>query len=158
MKNEFLSTQSLNEGIGIGLSLRLFLIMAITGVAVALLYDFFRNLRQARKKAYREFNFIVHIEDVIFIIVSFILFMVVVIIFNDGEVRGYMVLGLITGLLFYYALISPLSGKIIFWVFYIILKAFQIPFKFGKKIVKFFINKINKKILKNTRPIEENNI
>jgi len=158
MKTGVLSTQSINEGLGIGLSLKLFLIMAITGIAVALFYDFFRSFRHARKKAYKEINIIVHIEDVIFVIVSFVLVIFVVIIFNDGEIRGYMVLGLIAGLLFYYALISPLSNRIIFWVIYITLKAFQIPFKYGKKIVKFFINKINKKILKNTRPIEENNI
>lgn len=104
MKSFYVLT--LNEGLRIGDSLKLFLVMMIVGSLIALVFDFFRGVRKATKTAYKEIAPFVHIQDVLFVLMSFIIFVFAVIVYNDGEIRGYMILGLITGILLYWALLS----------------------------------------------------
>lgn len=144
--------QNLNEGLKIGESLKLFLIMLIAGAVIALLYDFFRGARKATKKAYREIAFMVHIEDLIFVLASFVIFVLSAVIFNDGEIRGYMILGLIAGIMLYYAVVSPISNKLFFWVLYILIKVFSFPVKVIVRFIRFIVEAI---LLSRSKPSEE---
>lgn len=130
-----------NEGLKIGASLKLYLVMMIVGICIAILFDFFRGVRKATKTAYREITPFVHIEDILFVLSSFILFIFAVIVYNDGEIRGYMILGLITGILLYWSLLSRISNKMFFWTVYILIKVFSFPVKILMRIAGFFVRK-----------------
>lgn len=127
---------ALNEGLMIGRSLKLFLIMMAAGGVIALLFDFFRAVRKATRTAYKEISYAVHIEDVLFALLAFAIFILTVVVFNDGEIRGYMIIGLVCGILAYWALISPVINKVLFWIFYAVLKILSAPFKLCSRIKK----------------------
>jgi len=125
---------ALNECLMIGRTLQLFLIMMAVGVVIALLFDFFRAVRKATKTAYKELTYAVHVEDVLFALLAFSVFIFAVVVFNDGEIRGYMLLGLACGILVYWALISRVINKILFWVIYILFKIVSFPVKMVARI------------------------
>ena len=137
--------EALNEGLLIGESLRLFLIMMATGLVIALIYDFFRAIRKATKTAYKEISFVVHIEDVLFVLLSLVIFVFVVVVFNDGEIRGYMILGLLCGILIYWAIISPVSNRLLFWIIYFVIKIVTTPVKIVIKISTFVKKRLTKR-------------
>lgn len=136
---------ALNEGLMIGRSLELFLIMMAAGGVIALLFDFFRAVRKATKTAYKEVTYAVHIEDVLFALLAFAIFIFVVVVFNDGEIRGFMIFGLVCGILIYWALISQIINKILFWIIYLLFKILSAPVRLVAKIKKMFEKRKNSK-------------
>ena len=69
-----------------------------------------------------------------FALLAFSVFYFAVVVFNDGEIRGYMLLGLACGILVYWALISRVINKILFWVIYILFKIVSFPVKMVARI------------------------
>ena len=133
----------------------LFLVFTLTGVSIGLLFDFFRILRKALKTA----NFITYIEDILFWILTGLLILYNIWYFNDGEIRIYMFLGIIVGVLIYMSTLSKFIVQIFSKILQFIIKLLEAPFKaifkfFGKistimspifeKITKKFINKKGK--------------
>lgn len=113
----------------------LFLVFSLTGVIIGILFDFFRILRKTVKTS----NFITYVEDVSFWILTGILILYNIWYFNDGEIRIYMFLGIIMGILIYMLTLSKLLILIFSKIFQIIIKILEIPFK----TIKIIFTKIS---------------
>lgn len=103
----------------------LFLVFSLTGVAIGVLFDFFRILRRTIKTA----NIITYIEDVLFWILTGLLILYNIWYFNNGEIRIYMFLGIIMGVLIYMSTLSNILIKIFSKILQIIIKAVELPIK-----------------------------
>ena len=80
----------------------LFIVFSLTGVIIGLLFDFFRILRRSFKTS----NIITYFEDVLFWILTGVLILYNIWYFNNGEIRIYMFLGIIMGVLIYMLTLS----------------------------------------------------
>lgn len=102
-----------------------FLYSVLVGMFIGLIYDIFRIKRKLVKTA----AFFIYIEDLLFwIITAFIMFAFLFYI-NDGEIRIYIYLGVITGIILYSLLFSKL-----------IIKCSVAIFNFIGRVVKFIIH------------------
>lgn len=154
----------------------LFLIFAINGILIGLLFDFFRISR----KVFNTNDIVTYLEDILFWILAGAIMLYSIFVFNNGELRLYMFLGIILGafvyLLFISSYIIKINVKIIntlkkffgiiitpFKIIYdilhkIILKPFIFLFINIRKISTNFGTKIakNLKISKKTKNIVKN--
>ena len=83
-------------------------IFILTGMCIGLLFDFFR----IQRKVFKTFDFITYIEDVLFWILSGIILIIVIMKYTNGEIRIYMISGMVLGLIIYLRLISKYIIKI----------------------------------------------
>ena len=129
-----------------------FIYFIITGMLLSIVFDIFRILRRSFKTS----DIVTNIEDVIFGIITGIIILSSIFLFNNGELRLYIFLGILTGIIFYMLFISKyfikLNVSIINFIKKIIIlitKPFIILFKFIKKLffkpISFII--INIKLL-----------
>ena len=102
-----------------------FLVFSLTGVTIGVLFDFFRILRRTIKTS----NIITYIEDVLFWILTGLLVLYNIWYFNNGEIRVYMFLGIILGVLIYMSTLSNILIKIFSKILQIIIKILELPFK-----------------------------
>lgn len=138
------------------LQLYSFVIYMISGMIIGIFFDIFRILR----KSFKTSDIITYIEDIIFWICSGIFLLFVLFKFNNGEIRSYIIIGLLLGILIYMLTISKYFIKInvtiitfikniIIKVINVILYPFKIIFKIVKKIFfkpfTFFVINIKKK-------------
>ena len=127
----------------------LFIVFSLTGVIIGLLFDFFRILRRSFKTS----NIITYFEDVLFWILTGVLILYNIWYFNNGEIRIYMFLGIIMGLLIYMLTLSNIIVSLFSKILKMLIRILEIPFKtiisiFHKIItiiIKIF-NKFKKKI------------
>lgn len=121
------------------------LIFTISGMIIGILFDIFRILR----KSFHTPDFVTYIEDFIFWLLTgcFLLFLLFCI--GNGEIRIYMVLGLLIGSIFYLICISKFFIKIsvpivvfIKTIIYKILEIVLFPFKILGKIIRKIIKPI----------------
>ena len=122
----------------------LFLVFTLTGFIIGALFDVFRILR----KSFKTSDFITYLEDILFWVLTGFLIIYNIWYFNDGEIRLFMFLGLIMGILIYLLLLSKFFIILMTFIIDIIkkiLKILQVPFK---PIIKFCkkINTKNKRI------------
>lgn len=103
----------------------LFLVFSLTGVTIGVLFDFFRSLRRTIKTS----NIITYIEDILFWILTGLLVLYNIWYFNSGEIRIYMLLGIILGVLIYMSTLSNILIKIFSKILRIIIKMLELPFK-----------------------------
>lgn len=103
----------------------LFLVFSLTGVTIGVLFDFFRILRRTIKTS----NIITYIEDILFWILTGLLVLYNIWYFNNGEIRVYMFLGIILGVLIYMSTLSNILIKIFSKILQIIIKVLELPFK-----------------------------
>lgn len=103
----------------------LFLVFSLTGIAIGLLFDFFRILRRSFKTP----NALIYIEDILFWILAGVLILYNIWYFNDGEIRVYMFLGIIIGVLIYMSTLSNILVKIFSKILQTIIKVLELPFK-----------------------------
>lgn len=103
----------------------LFFVFSLTGVTIGVLFDFFRILRRTIKTS----NIITYIEDVLFWILSGLLVLYNIWYFNSGEIRIYMFLGIILGVLIYMSTLSNILIKIFSKILQVIIKVLKLPFK-----------------------------
>ena len=135
----------------------LFLIFVLVGIILGLLFDFFRILR----KTFKTSDFITYIQDVLFWILSGIILIYSIFIFNKGELRAYIFLGIFIGTVTYMLTISKyfikfnviiltqikkLISCILKIIFYPIKKILEVSKKFLKIIFKP-LNLIKDKII-----------
>ena len=126
----------------------LFLVFTLTGFIIGALFDVFRILR----KSFKTSDFITYLEDILFWVLTGFLIIYNIWYFNDGEIRLFMFLGLIMGILIYLLLLSKFFIILMTFIIDIIkkiLKILQVPFKpiikFCKKVI-YNISKIVKMI------------
>ena len=80
----------------------------VTGVIIGILFDVFRILRRTFKTS----DFITYIEDIAFWILTSIILIYSIFVFNNRELRIYTFIGLLLGLLIYLLLLSKLFIKV----------------------------------------------
>ena len=157
----------------------LFLIFVINGAIIGLLFDIFRILR----KSFKTSDIITTIEDILFWIITGIIILYSIFVFNDGEIRFFMFIGIFLGVMLYMLLLSryiikvsvkiiEIIKKIIGFIFKILILPIKTIYKIIKNILKkpilfCFINlkktirqigtKISNKKNKKTKKIGENN-
>ncbi len=117
----------------------LFGIFVINGIVIGLLFDFFRILR----KSFKTNDFITYIEDILFWILAGIILLYSIFIFNNGEIRLFMFLAVLLGIIIYILSISSyiikINVKIINCIKFIIIKIWNIisiPFTYIIKILR----------------------
>jgi len=86
----------------------LFLIFVIDGLIIGLLFDTFRILR----KSFKTSDLITTVEDILFWIITGIIILYTIFIFNNGEIRFFMFIGIFLGALLYMLLISKYLIKL----------------------------------------------
>ena len=130
-----------------------FLASFISGIIIGIVYDIFKVFGFYSKKK----NFLFTLYDIIFLLLFSIIIISVFYIFNSYELRWFMFIGLILGLILYIMLISKafiyLFGKliaIILKIFKFIFKILLTPTQFLGKILLVYIFIPISKFLKST--------
>lgn len=125
----------------IAMQLYTFLIFTISGIAIGIFFDIFRILRRSFKTS----DFVTYIEDMLFWIITGIFFLFVLFKFNNGQIRNYVVIGILLGIVLYMLTISKYFIKINVKIIKFIKKIISYPIKL---IIIFFreILKITKKL------------
>lgn len=103
----------------------LFLVFSLTGVVIGILFDFFRILRKTIKTS----NLITYIEDILFWILTGLLILYNIWYFNNGEIRVFLFLGIILGVLIYMSTLSSIVIKTFTKILKTIIKVLELPFK-----------------------------
>lgn len=100
----------------------------VSGIKISFLFDIFRSIRRAVKTS----DIITSIQDIIYWCMAGAIIIYTIIRYTNGEIRAYMVLGIVLGTIIYFRFVSKLTIKIItkFWVIAIF------PFKKINKLVK----------------------
>ena len=128
-----------------------FFIYVIVGILLGFIFDIFRAFRKSIKNS----NVATNIEDILFVIISFIIIAMVVQIVSKGELRFYILLGIILGILIYFLSVSKyiITGET--WILKSIIKILKSIYnffiKFSKKInvlILKFLNKVKHKSTK----------
>lgn len=131
----------------------LFLIFILNGILIGLLFDFFRILR----KSFKTKDIITYIQDIIFWILTGFIILYSTFTFNNGEIRIFMFIAILLGIIFYMTLISSYVIKInvaiinfiknmIAKIINIILMPFKWIYKTFEKILYKPINLVKEKI------------
>ena len=142
----------------------IFLCSVIGGMVIAFIYDAFR----VKRKAVKTSAVIIYVEDLIFWIIVAVIMFAVIYFSNEGEIRGYIFIGSVLGIIIY----SLLFSKIIMAVFLFALRTFcrvlkfiwaviTYPIRVTLKILSFpagFILKFFKKTYRGVRRIGKNKL
>ena len=117
----------------------LFLIFTINGIIIGLLFDFFRILR----KSFKTKDFVTYIEDILFWILAGFTILYSIFTFNNGEIRLFLFLGIILGIILYMLFLSnyviKINVSIINCIKNIVIKIFRIiikPFEYIYKLIR----------------------
>ena len=84
------------------------IIFIFTGIAIGIFFDLFRVLRRSFKTS----NIITYLEDIVFWIATGIFFLFVLFKFNNGQIRSYVVVGVLAGVILYLLFISKYFIKL----------------------------------------------
>ena len=128
----------------------LFLVFSLTGIAIGILFDFFRILRRSIKTS----NIVTYIQDILFWILTGIIVLYNIWYFNNGELRIFVFLGLILGILIYMATLSSIIVKIFTRIMIFLINILKVPFKMIYKIISKIITGITIFFYKNTKKLK----
>lgn len=127
----------------------LFLVFTLTGVIIGILFDFFRILRKIIKTG----NIITYIEDILFWILTGMLVLYNIWYFNNGEIRIYMFLGIIIGVIIYISTLSDILIRLFAKILSTIMKALKLPFRgiigFFRRVITLILSIFTKYSKKN---------
>ena len=90
----------------------LFIVFSLTGIGLGVLFDFFRALR----KTFKTPDLVTYLEDIIYWILAGIIVLYNIWFFNDGEIRIYMILGILIGAVIYTLTLSTIFIKINYFI------------------------------------------
>lgn len=110
-------------------------IFIITGISIGLLFDIFRILR----KSFHTADWITYIQDVLFWILAGSMMLFSIFTFNHGEIRSYVFIGILIGIVIYMLAISKLVVKSSVTIILFIKKILSYPIHLIEKIVKIII-------------------
>lgn len=99
--------------VSVDIQVYIFLYSLVGGMAIAFVFDLFR----IKRKAVNSRTISIYFEDFLFWIIVAMLMLIIIYKSNEGEVRGYIFIGTILGLILYIMLLS----KIVMHVFLTIL-------------------------------------
>lgn len=106
------------------------------------MFDFFRILR----KCFKVLNTLTYVQDFIFWIITGFLLLYSIFTFNNGELRGYIFIAILLGIILYALLLSKYFTKAMTYVFNffnkIIFQPIYVAFKFFKDKITTFVRKI----------------
>lgn len=121
----------------------LFLIFIINGIIIGVLFDFFRILRKTIKTT----DSITYIQDILFWILTGFIVLYSTFTFNNGEIRIFMFIAILIGVIFYMILISSYVIKvnvtIINFIKNIIQKIFNILITPTENFIKILQKNLN---------------
>lgn len=86
----------------------IFLIFILNGILIGIVFDIFRILR----KSFKTSDVITYIEDVIFWVMTGLITLYFLFTFNNGEIRFYIFVGIILGIIIYMLSISKYFIKV----------------------------------------------
>ena len=130
-----------------------FFVFIILGLIISFIFDIFRILR----KKFKTNNFITYIEDILFWLISGFLIITAIFKFNDGELRAYLFIGILLGIVIYIMLFTKLVNSILLKILTpvkILLDFFTSLFK---KICVFITNSLKNCKNKSKKTIQKNN-
>jgi len=110
-------------------------ISILTGIIIGILFDIFRIIR----KSFKTPDFITYIEDILFWILAGLILLFNLFVFNNGELRIYIFIGLIFGLFIYMLTLSKYFIKISVGILVFIKKVFYFPIHIIGSFIKKFI-------------------
>lgn len=110
-----------------------FVIYVAIGIILGVIFDFFRAFRKSIKHS----NIATYIEDIIYVIIAFLIVVVALQIFSDGELRFYIFLGIIIGNVIYFALISKYLLKVETFILEWLIKIIKYPINLIEKFILF---------------------
>lgn len=108
-----------------------FLIFILVGMVIGITYDIFRILR----KSFRTIDFITYIQDFLFWIITGVILLYSIFTFNNGELRSYIFIGILLGLILYMLSISKFFVEICTKIICSIKKVIKMTFS-PKKFIK----------------------
>lgn len=134
-----------------------FIYFIITGIILGIVFDCFRILR----KSFKTSDIITNIEDILFGIITGSILLASIFLFNNGELRLYIFIGISTGTLLYILTVSKYFIKIntaiinfIKQIIILVTKPIIILLKFIKKLfikpISFIFINIKQIFKKNT--------
>ena len=137
----------------------IFIVFTAVGIVIGLIFDLFRILRKTIKTK----DLITYIEDIMFWIITGIIIIYSMYIFCDGELRFFMIIGLILGSIMYLLTISKYVITISLFIINILKKVLIIPFKliirFTKKVIfrpiTFICINIRKNLTENVKKMKK---
>lgn len=98
--------------------LYIFFIFILNGFLIGILFDIFRILR----KTFKTEDFITYLEDFLFWIITGFLVIFSLFKFNNGELRGYIFIGILFGVIIYILLFSKIFIDVNLYIINIIKK------------------------------------
>lgn len=117
----------------------LFLIFVINGLLIGFIFDIFRILRISFKTK----DFVTYIQDIVFWLITGAIVLYSIFVFNNGEIRLYIFLGIAIGVILYMTLFSKYIIefnvqliKVLKTTLQRVLKVILIPISFMGKIIK----------------------
>ena len=134
------------------------LIFILTGIVIGFVFDFFRILRRSFKTS----DIVTYIQDFLFWIISGAIFLFSIFKFNNGELRAYIFIGTILGVITYMLFLSKCLINLFTKVLIFLKKILSYPIKcilnFWKNNIYTPIYKIIKKLTKNIKKIKNKDI
>ena len=127
--------------------INIFFIFVLNGLIIGILFDFFRILR----KSFKTKDIVTYIQDIMFWIFTGFLILYSTFVFSNGEIRLFMIIALLFGIITYMLCISKyiinINVKLILFfkkVSYKFIKKILIPFNILKNLItKFFVKPIS---------------
>lgn len=113
----------------------LFIVFTIVGIIIGILFDIFRILR----KSFKTNDIVTYIQDIFFWILTGIIILFSMYKFSNGELRFFMIIGIIMGTLMYMITFSKYVIKISVFIINIIKTIIVYPIKVIEKILKKII-------------------
>ena len=132
----------------------LFFIFVINGLLIGIVFDIFRILRISFKTK----DFVTYIEDIAFWLITGAIVLYSIFIFNNGEIRFFIFIGIIIGVILYMMLFSSNVIKISVLIIKFLKKIIIIPIKILKKPITMITINIRKTIREKRKSIKQKNV
>lgn len=107
----------------------------LTGISIGILFDIFRILRRSFKTS----DIITYIHDFIFWILTGVILLFSILTFNNGELRGYIFIGIIFGIILYTLIFSKYFIKFFVTIISVIKRLVGYPIKILYKFINKYI-------------------
>lgn len=111
-------------------------IFIVNGFAIGLLFDLFRSIR----KVFQVSDIRTYIQDFIFTVLFGLSLIISIFKFNNGEIRGYLFLCILLGIMLYYYIFSNLIMKIYTYLFKKLARFVNFAIKIIDKYLKIVYN------------------
>ncbi len=115
-----------------------FLIFIFNGLVIGILFDIFRIIR----KSFKTSDLRTNLQDILFWILTGLIFLYSIFKFNNGELRAYIFLGVFLGVALYMLLFSKIFIKVNLFIVKIIKQVFKYIFITPIKYIFKFIRKV----------------